>query len=413
MAGVTPALPALRRRLDLMPSPVPERPGLLIRDPYRFAPGMVIIPPPLVPCLAFFDGRTPRLDLLERLVRATGDVGVGEVLRHLEEALSRNGFLEDDAYAAMRDERLAAFTAAPRREPAHAGQAYPDDEAGLRAALDGWMDGADRAADGVAGIAAPHVSPEGGWQSYRAAYAALAPGLAGRTFVVLGTSHYGDPDTFGLTRKPFATPYGVSAGAEDLADELAERGGDAVRLEDYCHAVEHSIEFQVVFLQHLFGAGVRVLPVLCGPMVAGMRGGLPEDDDGVARFLEALGAIARREGERLVFVLGVDMAHVGRRYGDAEPARAGEGPLRAVEARDRERCARLEAADAAGFWALVREDGDPLRWCGASPFYTFLRAAGPVSGRLLHYEQWNIDDESVVSFAGLSFRRSAAKESSS
>ena len=30
-----------------------------------------------------------------------------------------------------------------------------------------------------------------------------------------------------------------------LVDELAAAAPNAVRMEDYCHAVEHSIEFQV------------------------------------------------------------------------------------------------------------------------------------------------------------------------
>jgi hypothetical protein len=46
---------------------------------------------------------------------------------------------------------------------------------------------------------------------------------------------------------------------------------------------------------------------------------------------------------------------------------------------------------------------DDLKWCGASPFYTLLRAAGPLRGELLRYEQWNIDPESVVTFAGMAF----------
>jgi hypothetical protein len=37
--------------------------------------------------------------------------------------------------------------------------------------------------------------------------------------------------------------------------------------------------------------------------------------------------------------------------------------------------------------------------------YVFLRAAAPQGGELLRYEQWNIDEESVVSFAGMAFRR--------
>jgi hypothetical protein len=42
---------------DLMPSPVPDRPGLLVRDPYRYAESVLVVPTPLVPCLAFFNGQ--------------------------------------------------------------------------------------------------------------------------------------------------------------------------------------------------------------------------------------------------------------------------------------------------------------------------------------------------------------------
>ena len=39
-------LAALRRDLDLRPSPVPDRPGLLVRDPFRYSDVVLIIPPP-------------------------------------------------------------------------------------------------------------------------------------------------------------------------------------------------------------------------------------------------------------------------------------------------------------------------------------------------------------------------------
>src|SRR5262249_10330724 len=161
-------------------------------------------------------------------------------------------------------------------------------------------------------------------------------------------------------------------------------------------------EFQVVFLQRVWGSDVAVVPVLCGPFArATTRGGPPEDDPGVARFLDALADLAAREGDRILFVLGVDLAHVGRRYGDGPAARAGEGEVREVARRDRERLDRVTAGDAEGFWVLLSEGGDELKWCGAAPLYTFLRAAGPVRGDVLEYEQWNIDPESVVSFAAV------------
>jgi hypothetical protein len=174
-------------------------------------------------------------------------------------------------------------------------------------------------------------------------------------------------------------------------------------MEDYCHAIEHSIEFQVLFLQHVFGPGVRVVPILCGPFArATYVGGRPEDDDGVRRFLDALAELAAARGD-LAWVLGVDLAHMGRRYGHPEAARADQGDMVAVAERDRARLERILAGDAAGYWSLVQENSDDLNWCGASPFYTFLKAAAPRGGRLLRYEQWNIDAESVVSFAGLAF----------
>src|SRR5439155_27361300 len=56
-------LPRLRTNLDFMPSPVPDRPGLLMRDSYRYSDVTLIIPPGLVECLRCFDGETTELEL--------------------------------------------------------------------------------------------------------------------------------------------------------------------------------------------------------------------------------------------------------------------------------------------------------------------------------------------------------------
>lgn len=399
-------LPRLRLGLDFMPSPDPDRPGLLIRDHYRFSDAMLLIPPPLVQCLACFDGEQTELDLREDLVRATGEIQIGELEKHLVETLSSAGFLEDETFERMRQEKIREFSEAPRREPSHAGSAYPDEPEEARAQLIEFMKGAAaETTDSLAGIAAPHVSPFGGWESYRDAYAALRPEYRDRTFVVLGTSHYGAPDHFGLTRKPYVTPLGESRTAAALVDRLAAAAPGAVNMEDYCHAVEHSIEFQVLFLQHVYGADIRILPILCGPFVESIyRGGKPEDNEHVRRFFDALGEIGAQESGKLFYVLGVDMAHMGRRYGDEMIARADEGAMLAVAERDRRRIEQITAADAPGFWSLVQENQDDLKWCGSAPLYTFLKAVPNARGALRRYQQWNIDEQSVVSFAALTFR---------
>jgi AmmeMemoRadiSam system protein B len=380
---------------------------VLIRDPYRYSDRILIVPPALVPLLALFDGRGTEADLRQALVSLTGQLVVGDLMRHLLDSLSTGGFLEDEVSVRLQEEGRQRFAAAERREAVHAGGAYPAEADALTGLLRERLEAAPASAvdtQGLLGIAAPHVSPEGGWSGYTTAYGLLTPELADRTFVVLGTSHYGEPERFGLTRKPFLTPLGETGVAADLVAALEDEGGPAVQREDYCHAVEHSIEFQVVFLQHLYGPGVRVVPILCGAFLQGLEPGRrPEDDDGVARFLEVLGRMAARDRERLVWVLGVDMAHLGRRYGDELPARPGIGRMRAAARRDRERIDRIAAGDAAGFWSLVQPDGDDLRWCGSSPLYTFLAAVRPGRGSLLDYGQWAIDEESVVSFASLAF----------
>jgi AmmeMemoRadiSam system protein B len=392
-----------------MPSPLSDRPGLLIRDPYRYSDLTLIIPPILVQCLACFDGEQTDLDVKALLVRLTGDLEVGDLATHLIDTLGKSGFVENEAFERMKGEREREFAAAPRRIALHAGSAYPDEVEPLRSTLHGYMDSQQGAAqsDGLVGIAAPHVSPEGGWQSYRAAYGMMAPEYKGRTFVVLGTSHYGEPERFGLTRKPFATPLGESAVDVALVDWLEQKAPAAILMEDYCHAIEHSIEFQVLFLQYLYGPEIRILPVLCGSYAQSIYlGGKPEEDDDVRRFLDTLGELAAREGPRLFWVLGIDMAHMGRRYGDSFTARADEGAMLEVTARDRGRIDRVAAGDAEGFWSLVQENRDDLKWCGSSPLYTFLRAVPQARGHLLRYEQWNIDEQSVVSFGGMTFSNS-------
>ncbi len=295
--------------------------------------------------------------------QATGDVQVGELMDHLCTTLDDAGFLLTPRFDEKRDASQRAFAAAASRQPAHAGSAYPDEPGELRELFTDYLSAPENAPaepSSLIGIAAPHVSPEGGWESYREAYRALpaATGdnsLADKVFVVLGTSHYGEAGRFGLTRKNFVTPFGEARTETGWVDYLEREAPEGILMEDYCHAVEHSIEFQIVFLQTLFGPNIRILPILCGSFALSISsGGIPEDDDAVNAFLQSLASLTERERDHACYVLGVDMAHVGRRYGDEIAAKAGEGRMTEVAVRDRARIERLGAADVEGFWDLVR-----------------------------------------------------------
>jgi hypothetical protein len=411
-------LPRLRFDIEFLPSPVAKRPGLMLRDPFGYSDSTLIIPPPLIQALRCFDGEQTALDLRQMLTQSTGELEVGELMEHLITTLDNGGFLLTHRFEELRDTSHRQFAESPVRLASQAGAAYPDDESELRELLTDYLSTPEHGpadAATLVGIAAPHISPEGGWETYREAFRALSPDVlelpradrarGEKVFIILGTSHYGEPGRFGLTRKNFLTPLGEAQTETAWVDWLAQQAPDAVLMEDYCHCVEHSIEFQVIFLQSLFGPSVRILPILCGSFALSMSAARkPEDDDAIRAFLESLGELVVRERTRPCFVLGVDMAHMGRRYGD-RPVRVGDDLMGEVAQRDRARIARLSHGDAEGFWDLVRQNEDDLKWCGTSPFYTFLRAARPESGLLRRYQQWNIDDASVVSFAAMTFHR--------
>jgi hypothetical protein len=401
-------LPRLRTNLDFSASPNPEHPGLLVRDPFQYTDKILVFPPQLVVALELFDGKSTDLDLRQALVEITGSFEVSEIQRNLIDSLDQAGFLDNATHEQMRQRRHVEFASAPHRMAAHAGSAYPAEAGEMRVAFDRYMNGAVSPVDDLCAIAAPHVSPDGGWESYRDAYAALGRSHAEQIFVILGTSHWGRPNRFGLTRKNFVTPLGETRAEPEVVDQLAAKAPGAIEMEDYCHATEHSIEFQVAFLQHLYGPSIRVIPVLVGSFFTSIRNGsVPEADDDVARFLDALGELNVRYKRQLTWILGVDMAHIGRRYGEQLPATAYQNHMLDVAAQDQERIGRINAGDAAGFWELVRGRGrgdDELKWCGSAPLYTFLKAVPEARGHMLRYQHWQIDPHSVVSFAALAFR---------
>lgn len=405
-------LPRLRGSLDVMASPVPDRPGIVLRDPFRYSKDTLLIPPAWVPVLSCLDGKHTDLDVQAMLVRQGGGTLVfGEDLRQFVGVLKARGFLETEEFFALQEKRHAEFRASAERTPALAGGAYPDDPHLLRKTFEPQFcrpeTNPGRKNGRLVGLAAPHVSPDGGWGCYVAAYRLVDRLLAKKTFVVLGTSHYGEPGKFGLTKKTFVTPLGEAVVDEEMVDFLAQRAPNLVTMEDYCHSIEHSIEFQVVFLQYRLGVPVEILPILCGPFGINRPGGAGTDwRESLLPFFDALAEVARARAGSLFWLLGIDLAHIGKRYGDAISVRAGEGPMTEVEAQDRKRLERVCAGDLDGFDELVHPEDDELKWCGFSPLYTFmasLRRSLRFEGRLLSYEQWNIDPESVVSFAGVEF----------
>src|SRR5262249_35125842 len=154
-------------------------------------------------------------------------------------------------------------------------------------------------------------------------------------YVVLGTCHAGMPDPFTLTLKPYDTPLGLVPVDREFCEALARRYGEDLLGSETAHRSEHSIEFQAVMLQHVRGRRrpFSIVPVLASYLhEAGWTRGDPERDPRVPRFIDALLATMATCKRSVCLVAGVDLAHVGPRFGDPQPNTADS--LAAVAAAD-------------------------------------------------------------------------------
>lgn len=154
----------------------------------------------------------------------------------------------------------------PVREPAVAGRFYPDDPAGLRRMVEGFLaevPAAQETASAPRAIVAPHAGFPFSGPVAAAAYARVRP-LAGQVerVVLLGPSH----------RVPFRGIATTSAGVyrsplgdipvdREAVDALA--GLPGVQCLDAAHGPEHSLEAQLPFLQVALG-DFRLVPLVVG-----------------------------------------------------------------------------------------------------------------------------------------------------
>jgi hypothetical protein len=350
-----------------------------------------------------FDGEHTLAELHVLLAPRLGAALPLEKLIELAETLDEAGFLRSPRFEALKQQAVADFHAAPVRAPICAGGSYPSDPAQLRRFLDAFFTHPDGpGGPGVAGagkplraLVAPHIDLHRGGPSYAHAYRALREGEGADLFVVFGTAHVTPPHLFTLTRKDYDTPLGAVKTDQEVIDVLVAALGERELFDDeLVHQHEHSVEFQMVWLKHLYpDRAITAVPVLCSGIDH-----LERPQEAVAGFLKALAAAT--QGRKVCFIAGADLAHVGVLYGD------GKGPTKAELAAfardDRETVGFFCRDDAAGFALDARRNGAARKLCGTAPMFAARLAAGG-AGELLHYRQWS-DGTDSVSFCAVAVR---------
>jgi AmmeMemoRadiSam system protein B len=232
-------------------------------------------------------------------------------------------------------------------------------------------------------------------------------------FVIVGTSHY-SYQRFTLTRQHFQTPLGIAETDSTYIDRLSALYGDGLFDDELAaHGPEHSIELEVVFLQHLFrDTPFRIVPLLVGSFhdcILARR--QPREADDIGRMIAALRAVERATQEPICYLISGDLAHLGPKFGDPRPV----SPTLLTHSRRQDHAlsralgeastkARRVPPDAGAYFSIVAEENDARRICGLSPTYLVMEALRPQRGELLHYDQYvHADGSESVSFASMVF----------
>jgi AmmeMemoRadiSam system protein B len=390
-----------------------------LRDPSGLSEQVATLPPAAVAIIQLCDGDSTIDEICAEFGRRYRSPLDRHILDRLLEQLDRALLLDSARFAAHSAHVFQDFSRSPTRPAHHAGKSYPAEAGELAAFLDATFDpprgpGRPRPGSGPLprAIVAPHIDFPRGGPAYAWAYRALADAAEAPELVVLfGTDHNGIDHPFTFTRKHYQTPLGpletdggfVDAVTAEIAANVSPEAARALFAEEHHHRGEHSLEFQMVWLRHALGdraQGVKVVPILCGSLQRFVEG---TDDPGADRLYAAvLTAIERLAKERrTLYVAGADLAHVGPRFGDADPLDQDDST--SLERRDQETLAVAARGDAAGWFGEIRRERDRRRVCGLPPIYALLSVARPKAGSITSYAQCAADEGggSLVSIASL------------
>lgn len=411
-------LPALRR-VELMPLKHGDQDLYLLRDPQGIAPQPLVLSPASAALLSFLDGQHSVADMQLALARAGGQIVPRDQLLAFVDQLDEGLYLESPRFVEREREFAKTYASLPTRPARFAGEAYADQPEQLTRELSALYPQGDAPGLAEAGggrpdaIVAPHIDLARGGAVYAQAYRQIWGAEVDR-IVILGVCHAPARNPFVLTVKNFTTPFGTVQTDRDLVARLRD-GLDWNPLDQQeLHLAEHSIEFQLIMIQHALAQGAPpsngpggksplILPVLCAISPADFYETESAEigtDRRTAEFLARLRDLFEQTDGRTLLVAGIDLAHVGLRFGGSQALT--DAALTQLRTRDLATLEFIACGDRDAFVRDVVGEADSRNICGFGALYSMLTIAPGLRGKVLAYDQApDPDRNGAVSFAAM------------
>jgi hypothetical protein len=400
--------PVLRRDIQPITAIIKGRQMIAFHDPYRLTEHSIALDVNTLPILQLLDGRHDLRDIQTVLTKKQGGriVYISEIESFIE-MLDKACLLDSERYSDKMNRLRSEFTAQKKRLPVHAGRAYMADHDQLSRfiqEIESTLSPENfRAIPGtVTGILAPHIDIKTAGEVYVNTYRHLK----GRHYdlvVILGINHHEQDGLYSVTGKNYLTPYGEIKSDREFISSLKKLVPEGtLAQDDFGHMTEHSIEFQTIFLQHYLGDSFSIVPILCGGIHEFLRHKKTILTD--ERFVGMVDAIKKLlEGKKgtTLFVAGVDLSHIGHKFGDQLPA---DALLPQATAHDKTLLSLLAQKDGEQIFQNALDNQDRYRICGLPAILLLASLLKGSRADILHFETYRErETQSAVNYASVIF----------
>lgn len=398
------------RPIEAFPVQMNGQDLICVRDPEALAEQPIFLSRMLLFLVSRMDGTHGLRDIQADFCRATGEILPIETLENLVRQLEEQHYLDGPSFQSFYQALVKRFRDAASRPARHAGSAYAENADELTSQIQSYFSHPEGPQDNafagfsrpLRGLIAPHIDFARGGPTYAHAYGALELHPGADTYIIFGTCHTPMPQRFSISRKNYETPLGTAQANQDFIHRLSNRLENEY-LDDFSHRREHSIEFQAVCLNYVLRhkREFKIVPILVNSfhdIYEESRSAA--DDPEICKVVGAIRETMEESPDSICVIAGADLAHVGRRFGDATGPT--ESSLNEVSREDHHFLKLVEEGNAEGVFQSIAADNDRRRVCGYPPIYMTVRCIGQTEGKLLHYRQWSdFDAGAAVTYAAL------------
>jgi len=407
------------RYVDAIPFEKKNQTFFYIRDPMEVAAKPLVITPFELYILTLLDGQHTIQDIQKAFTQRFSEYKITEdQIAQIITVLDDHFFLNTPKFQAQFETLQSEFHHSPVRKAWHAGAAYPAEPDTLKLQLEAFYkdpQGAGMPNFGANGkavtngrqlqaIMAPHIDLRVGGPCYTHAYRPLIEeALPADVYVILGVAHYGGGGFFTATSKDFETPLGVVKTDRRFIDAWQRNAGQDFTRGEWAHRTEHSIEFQLPFLQQGLNHDYTIVPVLCGSLEPFVyNGDRIENVPEIRTAIDALKRTIREDSRRVQIVLSVDLAHMGPKFNDPEPITPQKA--QSIRTADERMFEVIAGFDKSAFYDLMKNDLMPRNVDAVSAVYTLLSILPDGEAKAVGYGQ-NLqpDTNSIVTYGSMTF----------